>query len=156
MDCLPIAQSDGLRQAYQQQKETDADVVSLSNKMADLYSFVDDLEDLRNKIARLERTIVRVLVQTTECGLFIREYTDHGFICKCDFYMVAVWSTSDAHGYLAARLLGQAISSRSQMVSNLSTSLEKLQNELDSGVAVHTAFVSGQIREVVNRLRKCH
>lgn len=75
-------------QAYQQQKETDANVVSLFNKMADLYSFVDDLEDLANKIARLERTIVRVLEQTTECGIFIREYTKQGFFRECGLCMV--------------------------------------------------------------------
>lgn len=147
---MPRLHSDDSSQAYQQQKETDANVVSLFKKMADLYSFVDDLKDLGNKIARLERTIVRVLVQTTECGIFIREYTKHGFIRKCDLCMVY----SYAHGHLAARLLGQAISGRSQVVSDLSSALENLQNELNSGVAAHTALVSGQIREGVDKLSK--
>ncbi|KZP04124.1 hypothetical protein FIBSPDRAFT_711046, partial [Athelia psychrophila] len=66
--------------AYQQQKETDANVVALFDKMAALYSFVDDLEEgLPSKIKRLERTIVRVLEKTTECGKFFREYTQQKF-----------------------------------------------------------------------------
>ncbi|KZP24084.1 hypothetical protein FIBSPDRAFT_951393 [Athelia psychrophila] len=52
--------------AYQHEKETDANVVSLSGKMAALYSFIDDLEeDLPSKIKRLEEDVewlVAVLV----------------------------------------------------------------------------------------------
>ncbi|KZP24076.1 hypothetical protein FIBSPDRAFT_1042377 [Athelia psychrophila] len=40
--------------AYQHEKETDANIVALFDKMAALYSFVDDLEDLPSKIKRLE------------------------------------------------------------------------------------------------------
>ena len=47
--------------------------------MEALYSFVGDMESLPNKIQLLGRTVVRVLEQTTECGIFFREYTDRGF-----------------------------------------------------------------------------
>ncbi|KZP01966.1 hypothetical protein FIBSPDRAFT_880658, partial [Athelia psychrophila] len=40
--------------AYQHEKETDANIVALFDKMAALYSFVDDLEDLPSKINHLE------------------------------------------------------------------------------------------------------
>ncbi|KZP04129.1 hypothetical protein FIBSPDRAFT_1054893 [Athelia psychrophila] len=44
--------------AYQHRKETDANVVSRFDKMAALYSFVDDLEEgLPSKITRLKPTI---------------------------------------------------------------------------------------------------
>lgn len=72
--------SNDVSQVYQKQKETDGNVVSLFKNMAELYSFVDDVEGLPSKIERLERTIVRVLEQTTECGIFFREYTEQGFI----------------------------------------------------------------------------
>ncbi|KZP34597.1 hypothetical protein FIBSPDRAFT_11673 [Athelia psychrophila] len=117
--------------AYQKQKETDSNVVSLFNKMAELYSFVDDVEGLPSKIERLERTIVRVLEQTTECGIFFREYTEQGFI---------------------PRLLGQATSNRSQVVSALSSALGQLQVDLNSGMVLQTALVSSQTREGVDRL----
>lgn len=51
--------------------------------MEALYSFVDDIENLPGKIKQLERTVVRILEQTTECGIFFREYTDHGFVGEC-------------------------------------------------------------------------
>ncbi|KZP04133.1 hypothetical protein FIBSPDRAFT_968406, partial [Athelia psychrophila] len=118
--------------AYQHQKETDANVVALFGKMAALYSFVDDLEEgLPSKIKRLERTIVRVLEKTTECGKFFREYTQQKF---------------------TARFLGQMTSNQSEVVSDLSASLEQLQKDLNSGVMLQTAFESSQTRKVVERL----
>ena len=50
--------------------------------MEDLYSFVGDIESLPGKIQQLGRTLLRVLEQTTECGIFFREYTDRGFVGK--------------------------------------------------------------------------
>ncbi|KZP29382.1 hypothetical protein FIBSPDRAFT_216561 [Athelia psychrophila] len=115
--------------AYQHQKETDANVVALFDKMAALYSFVDDVEEgLLSKITRLERTIVRVLEKTTECGKFFREYTEVRF---------------------TARFVGQMTSNQSQMVSDLSVSLGQLQEELISGVMLQTAVESSQTRKVV-------
>ncbi|KZP17692.1 hypothetical protein FIBSPDRAFT_830254 [Athelia psychrophila] len=120
--------------AYQHQKETDANVVSLFDKMAALYSFVDDLEEgLPRKIKRLERTIVRVLEKSTECGKFFREYTEHKF---------------------TSRFLGQMTSNQSQMVSDLSASLGQLQEDLNSGVMLQTAFESSQTHKVVERFVK--
>ena len=47
--------------------------------MADLYSFVDAVDGLENKIKSLEEIIIRISIQTTECGIFIRQYVSHGF-----------------------------------------------------------------------------
>lgn len=52
----------------------------------------------------------------------------------------------------AARLLGQVTSNRSQVISDLSSALGQLQKDLNSGVVLHTAFVSGHISEGVDRL----
>ncbi|KAF7979694.1 hypothetical protein HWV62_41711 [Athelia sp. TMB] len=119
--------------AYKHQKETDATVVGLFKQMENLYSFVGDIESLPNKIQRLGRTVVRVLEQTTECAIFFREYTDRGF---------------------AARLIGQAVINRSKTISDLSAALNQLQDDLKSGLQLHTAFVSSQTRDGVDRLVK--
>lgn len=77
-----VIQSYAVHQAYEQQKETDATVLALFRQMADLYSFVDDVGSLPEKIKRLEAVITRVLEQTTECGIFFREYTSKGFLSE--------------------------------------------------------------------------
>ena len=51
----------------------------LAASMADLYSFVDAVDGLEDKIKSLENVIIRISVQTTECGIFIRQYASHGF-----------------------------------------------------------------------------
>ncbi|KAF7982115.1 hypothetical protein HWV62_29831 [Athelia sp. TMB] len=122
-----------LYKAYEQQKETDAAVLALFKQMEALYSFVTDVESLPEKIHRLEDVITRVLEQTTECGIFFREYTSHGF---------------------AGRFVGQAVSNRVQMISALSAKLGQLEADLKSGVVLHTAFLSSQTKEGVDRLVK--
>ncbi|KAF7970642.1 hypothetical protein HWV62_23372, partial [Athelia sp. TMB] len=120
-----------LYKAYKQQQETDVSAVTLFKKMTELYSFVDDLEGLPKKIHRLEDAITRVLSQTIECGIFFREYTGHGF---------------------AGRFVRQAVSNRAQMISELSSTLDQLRQDIDSGLNVHTAFLSSQIKEGVDWL----
>lgn len=63
-------------------------------------------------------------------------------------------STSYVHACIAARLLEQAISSRGKVISDLSAALGQLQEELNSKVVLHTAFISSQISEGVDRLGK--
>ncbi|KAF7977773.1 hypothetical protein HWV62_2657 [Athelia sp. TMB] len=120
---------DTLAKAYQKQKETDAAVIGLFNDMKDLYSFVGDIESLPSKIRQLGDAVVVVLKQTTECGIFFREYTDRGFV-------------------------GQAVSNRGKTVSDLSSKLQELRHKLESGLQMHIAFVSTQTRDGVDRLVK--
>ncbi|KAF8339879.1 uncharacterized protein EI90DRAFT_2884005, partial [Cantharellus anzutake] len=69
-------------QAIQGQIERDDALRDLVDSMVDLYSFVDDVDELENKIKSLERVIIRVSVQMTECGIFIKQYVSHGFAGK--------------------------------------------------------------------------
>lgn len=50
--------------------------------MEELYSFIGNVVGLQGKIKQLKVTIVRILEQTTECGIFLREYTNRGFLGK--------------------------------------------------------------------------
>ncbi|KAF7978465.1 hypothetical protein HWV62_45583, partial [Athelia sp. TMB] len=124
---------DTLAKAYEKQKETDAAVLALFEQMEALFSFVGDIDSLPEKLQRLEAVITRVLEQTTECGIFFREYTSHGF---------------------AGRFIGQAVSNRGQMISDLSSKLSNLQDDLMTGVALHTAFLSSQTKGGVDKLVK--
>ncbi|KZP16022.1 hypothetical protein FIBSPDRAFT_68467 [Athelia psychrophila] len=122
-----------VHKAYEHQKDTDVAVVTLFKEMAALYSFVDDLGDLPGKIKQLEHAIVPILAQTTECALFFREYTGRGFV---------------------GRFLDQATSNHSQTIGNLSATLTKLREGLNSGVHLHTAFMSSYTRDGVDKLVK--
>ena len=45
--------------------------------MVELYTFVDAGDGFSSKIPRFEEVIIRILVQTIECGIFIRQYTSN-------------------------------------------------------------------------------
>jgi hypothetical protein len=68
-----------LSQAVQGQMDRDDALRNLVACMADLYSFVDAVDGLENKIKLLEDIIIRISVQTTECGIFVRQYVSHKF-----------------------------------------------------------------------------
>jgi hypothetical protein len=61
------------------QVERDRDVVKLAATMEDVFSFVDAIESFPEKLTVLEETILKILHQTIECSIFIREYTGNGF-----------------------------------------------------------------------------
>jgi len=66
-------------QAVKGQLERDKDVIDLVKAMGDVYTFVDAIQSLPNKLKLLEAIIRNILNQTVECAIFIREYTGHGF-----------------------------------------------------------------------------
>jgi hypothetical protein len=61
------------------QLERDAKVIGLVKTMEDVYSFVEASDSFKQKVQLLEETIEKILKQTVECAIFIREYTGHGF-----------------------------------------------------------------------------
>ncbi|KAF7970637.1 hypothetical protein HWV62_23362 [Athelia sp. TMB] len=119
-----------LREIYEQHEETDSALLPLSKQMEKFYSFADDVDNLQQKIRQLEVVITRALEQTIECGLFFREYTAHGF---------------------AGRVMQQDGSIRDQMISELLSTLGNLQGDLESGVALPTAFLSSQMKAGANQ-----
>jgi hypothetical protein len=50
--------------------------------MENVYSFVDVVQSIPGKLQLLEDIIGKILQQTVECAIFIREYTGHGFVGK--------------------------------------------------------------------------
>ena len=69
-------------QAIQGQLERDQRLVDLVTTMENVYSFVDVVQSIPGKLQLLEDIITKILQQTVECAIFIREYTGHGFIGK--------------------------------------------------------------------------
>lgn len=61
------------------QKETDEKLLKLLKTMAEVYSFVGDVQDLPQKIKKLEDSVVEITKESVECAIFIHEYAGLGF-----------------------------------------------------------------------------
>ncbi|EGN94359.1 hypothetical protein SERLA73DRAFT_162987 [Serpula lacrymans var. lacrymans S7.3] len=61
------------------QKDRDEQLFALISIMEDAYSFVGIVKALPSKVELLRNTIDKILLQTVESTIFIREYTGHGF-----------------------------------------------------------------------------
>jgi hypothetical protein len=73
-------------QAVKSQQATDNKTLELVQNMVEVYSFVEDVESLSQKIKRLENVVTEITKQTLECAIFLREYTGHGFTGKHSAY----------------------------------------------------------------------
>ncbi|KAF7348855.1 WD40 repeat-like protein [Mycena venus] len=103
------------------QQAMDDKTLELVQNMVEVYSFVEDVEALSQKIKRVENVITEITKQTLECAIFLREYTGHGF---------------------AGRLMRNTWSDTSQKINGLSAALLKLKDTLDRGLAFQTVFFS--------------
>ncbi|KAF7970641.1 hypothetical protein HWV62_23370 [Athelia sp. TMB] len=112
-------------------KETDTAVLALLKQIEDCYSSTVDVDCLPGKIQQLETVIIRALEQTTECGIFFREYTAHGF---------------------SGRVVGNDASDRAQMISELQSKFGQLRDNVNSGLVTPTAFLSSQTTRGADRL----
>ena len=114
--------------------------------MAHLYSFMDVVNGLENKIKSLEEVIIRISVQTTDCVSVprIRMYAAPSFVgCVTSFYV--------KQPNCLGRLARQVISNTSQTISDLSEALN-MKKHSHPGVTPHAAFVSTQTFRDVKRL----
>jgi hypothetical protein len=78
----------GAAQVVKGQVTRDKAVLDLVAIMASIYSFVDAIEAVPDKVQILEETIKRIFIQTVECAIFIQEYACKGFGGRSpdDFY----------------------------------------------------------------------
>lgn len=65
-----------------EQVQRDKKLVDLVTTMEDVYSFVDTIQSLPSKLELVDGIVAKILNQTVECAIFIREYTGHGFRCE--------------------------------------------------------------------------
>lgn len=78
-------------QVVRNQVFTDQKLVTLVVAMERVFSFVDAIQsDITDKVKVLQDIIKRIFIQTVECGIFIREYTGHGFI-GCVYYPAHIY-----------------------------------------------------------------
>ncbi|KAJ7840984.1 hypothetical protein B0H13DRAFT_2365945 [Mycena leptocephala] len=120
-----------LYEAVKSQQATDNKTLELVQNMVEVYSFVEDVDSLSQKIKRLENVVTEITKQTLECAIFLREYTGHGFTGKHSAY---------------GRLIQNTWSDTSQKIDGLSAALLKLKDAFDRGLAFQTVFFSVAIK----------
>ena len=133
----------------------DQNVADLANKMRDVYSFVDAIEAVPSKIGLLEDIIRRIFNQTAECGMFIQEYTGHGFGGR----QCHTSKLSCRHGLTRGTIIGRVLkeamgASTPAKVARMMDSLTTLNDQFNTGVTIQIATVSFRIQEDVAILRK--
>ena len=113
--------------------------------LAALYSFADDADGLENKIKVHEDIIIRICVQTTECGIFIKQYANRGptgslpnhlrdcaGLGQCVMFIFLFWTAR------------QPWSNIPETLSDLSGALERLRMDFNDAMTSCTAFISAQ------------
>ncbi|KAN0073111.1 hypothetical protein V8E55_012251 [Tylopilus felleus] len=111
------------------QMDRDAKVEDLSGLMRDSYAFVEHIKSFPEKISALKGTIRRLLLQTVECTMFLRQYNAHGFAEKV---VSSAWANRQIDGFMQ--------------------SFTALKQSLETGSSIQTALVCFRLDENVNKL----
>jgi hypothetical protein len=138
-------------QAVKKEQQIEDNVVQLVETMIEVYDFVEDLENLPQKIKRLENIVVEIAKQTLECAIFIREYTGHGFSGT----KFVEWFPGA--NKCSGRLIRSTWADTNQKIEGFSTALLKVKESFDRGLALQSVFFSAKIRDDVENLgmRNC-
>ncbi|KAF7347058.1 WD40 repeat-like protein [Mycena venus] len=119
--------------ALEAKLEADQKIVGLAETMAEVYSFTDDVDFLKDKIKTLENVILKITIQTIECSFFIREYTGHGFL---------------------GSLVQTTLTDVSEKIEQFSQCLKQLKQQFDHATEVQILFFSAKIGKGVETLVK--
>ncbi|KAJ7142306.1 hypothetical protein C8R44DRAFT_846399 [Mycena epipterygia] len=117
----------------EKQQDTDDRLLKLVQTMVEVYSFVEDVEFLSQKIKRLEDSVLGITRETVECAIFIHEYTGKGF---------------------ADRVARDTWSDTSETVDRLSEVLLQLKESFDRGIAIQSTFISVKLLETVQSIQQ--
>ncbi|KAJ7480975.1 hypothetical protein FB451DRAFT_1171549 [Mycena latifolia] len=120
-------------QAVKKQHERDKKLIKLVETMAEVYSFVTDVDFLPERIQSLEDKALAIVKQTVECALFIQEYTANGFCARA---IRNTWLKAD------------------KKIDELSETLLKLKESFDGRLTVQSVFISTKVLEKVESLEQ--
>ncbi|KAJ7861134.1 hypothetical protein B0H14DRAFT_2576276 [Mycena olivaceomarginata] len=118
-------------QAVKREQNTDDKLCKLVQTMADVYSFVEDVDFLSEKIKSVEDKAVAIVKQTVECALFIQEYTANGFVSRA---VHGSWTDPDGK------------------IEELSSTLLNLRASFDGSLSVQSLFLSTKVLRGVEGL----
>jgi hypothetical protein len=116
--------------------------------MENVYSFVEASDSFQHKVQVLEETIHRILKQTVECAIFIREYTGHGFTGLQGHLLDTLPLLIDIQG----RAVRQTFGDDKQKIDELKNTLVSLKRSLDSSNIIQAVFTSMRTLRVVETI----
>ncbi|KAG2141076.1 hypothetical protein DEU56DRAFT_282652 [Suillus clintonianus] len=111
------------------QLDRDGRIADLTNMMEDVYTFVDDVKSFPSRLSSLEDTIKKIIFQTIECMLFIREYSGHGF---CGRALNRQWADDQ--------------------IARFTQTFTMLKGSMNQGVGVQVALTAHHIYEHVQSI----
>ncbi|KZP17876.1 hypothetical protein FIBSPDRAFT_864509 [Athelia psychrophila] len=120
--------------AIKDQLDRDKSVIELMETMEDTYTFVDELKAFPEKIELLKTIIRKILEETYECALFLKEYTGRGF---------------------SKRALTQTFSTKApDQLSKFTKNFKDLKGSFFTGVAVQNALISHEVNNHVDKIAR--
>jgi hypothetical protein len=115
--------------------------------MVDVYSFVEDIEFLAERIKSVEDKVVAIIKQTVECALFIQEYTVNGF-CSASLDH----SIGTIFNFILARAVRNTWAHADKTINDLSSTLVKMKDSFDSSLTVQGLFLSTKLLQKLDGL----
>ena len=103
---------------------------------------------LPNKLPLLEDIITKILKQTVECSIFIREYTGQGFGGEHQ----ATGTHASLLTYSTARMVKWTVTNTSQTIENLTNNLISLKWSFDGGGNIQAIVVSARTLDGIEKL----
>jgi hypothetical protein len=131
------------------QLERDGKVIDLMTAMENVYSFVDEIQSIPDKVKSLDKVIKTILQQTFECAIFIQEYAGLGFASL--FSVFPMSSMFDWH-ILQRKHWSRHFQMVPPIVAKFTESFIQLKSNLDSGIFMQTALVSSRTYDRVETI----
>jgi hypothetical protein len=115
--------------------------------MANVYSFVEDIDFLAERIKSLEDKVLAIITQTVECALFIQEYTVNGFCSESLDHSIGTM-----FNFGSARGVRNTWAHADKTIDDLSDTLVKMKDSFDGSLTVQGLFLSTKLLQKLDGL----
>jgi hypothetical protein len=115
--------------------------------MANVYSFVEDIDFLAERIKSLEDKVLAIIKQTVECALFIQEYTVNGFCSESLDHSIGTM-----FNFVSARAVRNTWAHADKTIDDLSDTLVKMKDSFDGSLTVQGLFLSTKLLQKLDGL----
>jgi hypothetical protein len=120
-------------------------------RMVDLFSWVQETEALPKKVKEFSNTIKLMVVQAKECAIFIRDYTQRGFLGMWKCHLIPSSKILRSWHSLSGRTFQSTLSSKfDTTIEEFKHQFTYLHEQFQNGVAVSTFKLLTQTEAMVH------